>query len=293
MKEQILGKQIGFKYSKQVIKQYAKSFYFSSQFLPKHKKLGAYAVYCFCRFADNIVDNPRNRDKKEIEIELENLKNEVELAFKYGESEHPALTALAIVAKDFSMPVKYALELIDGVKMDLSILRYETFDDLYLFCYRVASTVGLMMTYILGFQKDATLEYAEKLGVAMQLTNILRDIKEDKENDRIYLPINELNQFKLSEFNVINENFNDDFRRMMIFNIDRAKKYYLEAEPGIRQLDKDARFAIYAASRIYSGILIKLADNDYNPFLERAFVPNSKKLRIVFNEFFKTKFQTS
>lgn len=293
MKELIKNKKIDFKYSKSVIKYYAKSFYFSSQFLPKRKKIGAYSVYCFCRYADNIVDNPRKRDINDIKKELESLQNELELAFKYGESEHPALSSLSIIAKEFHIPVKYAIELIEGVKMDLEINRYNNFEDLYLFCYRVASTVGLMMTYVLGFEKDETLDYAEKLGIAMQLTNILRDIKEDKDNDRIYLPLQEMKNYSLSEFNIINENFDENFKNLMQFNVNRARKYYDEAEPGISQLDKDARFAIYAASRIYSGILSKIADNNYNPFIGRAFVPKSKKLRIVFNELLRTKFSTS
>jgi phytoene synthase len=293
MSQLLADNKLDFKYAKSIIKHYAKSFYLSSQFLPKEKKLGAYAVYCFCRYADNIVDNPRNREISEVEEELSQLQNELEKAFKYGESEHPALSALAVVQGKFNIPLKYAIELIDGVKMDLVKNRYKDFDELYLFCYRVAATVGLMMTYVLGFKKDITLEYAEKLGIAMQLTNILRDIKEDKDNERIYLPLDELQEFGVSEFNIINENFTENFKLMMDFNVNRASQYYIEAEPGIPMLDKDARFAIYAASRIYSGILNQITANNFNPFLGRAFVPNSKKLKIVLNELVKTKLSTS
>lgn len=285
------NKNIDFLYSKSVIKYYAKSFYLSSQFLPKRKKFGAYAVYAFCRFADNIVDNPRNRSKKEIKKELDALKEELILSFRYGESEHPALSALSKVAVEFEMPIEYPLDLIEGVKMDLNINRYNSFDDLYLFCYRVASTVGLMMTYILGFKDNETLVYAEKLGIAMQLTNILRDISEDKDQGRIYLPLDELNKYGISEYNIINENFNENFQKLMKFNVERAEKYYEDSEPGIKQLDKDSQFAIYAASKIYSGILKKIELNDYNPFVGRAFVPKSQKFAILLNEIIKTKLQ--
>ncbi|MDC1068863.1 phytoene/squalene synthase family protein [Candidatus Kapabacteria bacterium] len=282
-------KILDFKYSKTVIKHYAKSFYLSSQFLPKKKRLGSYAVYCFCRYTDNIVDNPRNRTNSEILIELDHLKLELENSYKYGESEHPALSTFAIVAKEYNIPKKYAFELIEGVQMDMTKNRYKSFDDLYLFCYRVAATVGLMMTYVLGFKNDNTLVYAEKLGIAMQLTNILRDIEEDVENDRIYLPQQELEKYGVSESDIKNHQFNSNIADLMKFNVDRARQYYKDAEDGIAELDKNSRFAIYAASRIYSGILNKIMERNFNPFLGRVFVPKSKKLKIVFSELVKTK----
>jgi phytoene synthase len=283
------NREIGFKYAKDVIKSYAKSFYLASQMLPKDKREGAYAVYCFCRYADNIVDNPRNRTRDEILFEIDSLKKEIELLYKYGESEHPALMAFAFTVKEYKIPIKYPLELIEGMLMDLNELRYNSFEELYLFCYRVASTVGLMMCYVLGFKNEIALEYAEKLGIGMQLTNILRDIQEDLNNDRFYLPIDELNKYNLSIDNFKNKIFNDDFKKYMIFNVERARKYYDEAENGIPILDKDARFAIYGASRIYSGILEKIIANDYNPFKGRVFVPKPEKIRLLLNEIVKTK----
>lgn len=282
------------KHARSIIKHHAKSFFLSSQFLPKQKRIAAYSVYAFCRYADNIVDNPRNRSTEEVLRELENFRDEVELSFKYKESEHPVLKSFAFIADKYDIPKQYAMDLLDGVKMDLEKNRYETFDELYLFCYRVASVVGLMMTYILGFNKNEnTLEYAEKLGIAMQLTNILRDIKEDKQQNRIYIPLKEMQDFGVSEFAIMNEKNSDELRELIKFQVDRAWNYYLEAEPGIKMLDKDSRFAIYAASRIYSGILNIIQNNNFNPFQSRAFVPNRKKAAILLKEVVKTKLSFS
>lgn len=272
-----------------IIKEYAKSFYFASRFLPLRKRWATFAVYGFCRYADNIVDNPRNRTHGELINELDSLREELSLSYKYGESEHPILRAYIVAAKEYNIPSNYAFDLVDGVQMDLEFKGYDSYDELYVFCYKVASVVGLMMTYILGFKDDHTLKYAEMLGAGMQLTNILRDIKEDKDIGRIYLPKKELLKFGLSEDDIIRENFNSNFREFMKFQVDRAEKYYKDADIGIKQLDKDSQFAIYAASRIYGGILNKIKDNDYNPFTGRVFVPTSKKLKILSEEYFKRK----
>lgn len=281
--------EIGLNYAEDVIKKYAKSFYLAAQFLPKDKKIGAYAVYCFCRYADNIVDNPRERKTEEIQRELDNLKNEIDLIYKYYESENPALMLFAFTIKKYNIPKIYVTELIEGVQMDLYKNRYVNFDDLYLFCYRVASTVGLMMSYVLGFKEEKALYYAEKLGIGMQLTNILRDIQEDLLQDRFYLPYDELGEYNLNELIFKNNVFNDNVKKYIKFNIERAREYYKESQPGIKMLHKDARFAIYGASGIYEGILDKIEKNDYNPFLNRVFVPKFEKYNILFNELLKTK----
>lgn len=272
-----------------IIKEHAKSFYFAAKFLPLHKRWATFAVYAFCRYADNIVDNPRQRTNAELICELDCLRNELIYAYKYGESEHPILKSFITAATEYGIPFKYTNDLIDGVQMDLKFSGYNTFDELYEFCYKVASVVGLMMTYILGFKDEETLKYAEMLGAGMQLTNILRDIKEDKNMGRIYLPNDELSQFGLTQEDINNERFTPNFREFMIFQVQRAEKYYQKAEKGIAQLNNESQFAIYAASRIYGGILNKIKENDFNPFAGRVFVPTSKKLKILSEEYFKRK----
>lgn len=275
------------KFSKSIIKYYAKSFYFASAFLPKRKKLATYIIYSFCRYVDNIIDKPRSRSKEELNYELDSIKTELSMAYKYGESEHPILGIFIKVIKQYGIPIEYAFDLIEGVRMDLNYYRYENFDELYKFCYRVAAVVGLMMTYILGFKNENTLIYAEKLGIAMQLTNILRDIKEDKDNGKIYLPLDEMRAYNITEEDFINENFNENFKNFIIFQSNRAKTFYDESKDGIPMLDKDSRFAIYAALKIYSGILQEIEKLDYNVFKQRAYVSTSKKISILVTEYFR------
>ncbi|GAB5465317.1 MAG: phytoene/squalene synthase family protein [Candidatus Kapaibacteriales bacterium] len=279
-----------FEYSRMVIKKHAKSFYYSSRFFPNEVKWSSYAVYASCRYIDNIVDNPRERSESEIRKELDHIRNELKLAYKYGESEHPALGGFAIVASRYSIPIDYPLDLINGAEMDLTINEYETFDDLDLFCYRVASVVGLMMTHVMGYKggKD-TLDKAEKLGKAMQLTNILRDIAEDSDMGRIYIPKEDLDSFGLDKTSITSSKFTRNFREMMYFQVERAKGLYLEANPGIDMLSEDCRFAIYSASKIYGSILDEIVKRDYNPFKGRAYITTSQKTSILFRELFTTK----
>lgn len=276
-----------FDYSKLIIDHHAKSFSFASRFLPEDRKWGTYAVYNFCRFADNIIDNPRHRTRKELIDELDSLRIELSLAYKYGESEHPALKAFIQAANIFSIPKIYAEELLTGVEIDLTIKRYESFDKLYLFCYRVASTVGLMMTYVLGFEGGKnTLEYAEKLGIAMQLTNILRDVAEDVQLGRVYLPQEDIEKWGVRVDDILEKKFSVELKNFLEFEVNRALQYYNDSQPGIDYLDKNSRFAIRTASKIYGEILQKIVQNNYNPFLGRVYVPKSHKIKILISELF-------
>ncbi len=278
-----------FNYAKALIMHHAKSFYLASKFIPKKKRYATFAIYAFCRFADNIIDKPRNRSDKQKLEELEAFRNELIIALQNGESEHPAIGPFVIAVKEYNIPFEYPLDLIAGVRMDLEINRYESFKKLYVFCYRVAAVVGLMMTYVLGFKDKNTLFYAEKLGVAMQLTNILRDIKEDSEMGRIYLPMNEMQEYDVSDDEIFESRMSDNLKELLILQVERARKYYIEAEPGIKMLDNDSAFSIVAASRIYSRILNKIEKNNYNPFLGRVFVSKTKKLKIILREYLRFK----
>ena len=274
-----------FQYSQSIIEHHAKSFSFASKFLPDYRRWGTFAVYNFCRYADNIIDNPRNRTNTELITELNELRRELDAAYKYGESEHPALKAFIATSVNFDIPKVYADDLLNGVEMDLTISRYNTFDELYVFCYRVASTVGLMTTYVLGFEGgQKTLDYAENLGIAMQLTNILRDIADDFKLGRIYIPQEDIENFNVNIEDIRNHIFTPELRNMMVFQVDRALNYYNNSQPGIKLLEKDSRFAIQSASKIYGEILKKIVENDYNPFLGRVFVPHSRKIQILFSE---------
>lgn len=274
------------------MKEYAKSFYFANKLLPKIKREAAYSIYGFCRYADNIVDNPRNRSVLEVKNEILNLKEELILAYKYKESEHPILSSFIFYAEYFKIPIEYPLDLIDGVLMDTEIKEFDKFDELYTYCYKVASVVGLMMCYILGFKSKEALIYAEKMGIAMQLTNILRDIKEDKSKDRVYLPNEDLKLFKVTKEQIKNEMYDNNVKNLVQYYTDKAQQYYDESYQGINLLDKNARFSIFAAGRIYSEILIKIKNNEYNPFLERVIVSKNNKYKILILEILKSNFRS-
>ncbi|MBE2187999.1 MAG: phytoene/squalene synthase family protein [Desulfobulbaceae bacterium] len=280
-----------FMHAKAIIEFHAKSFAIASKLLPEHKRWGTWGVYSFCRYTDNIIDKPRSRNQQDIVLEIERLRTELDLAFKHGESEHPVIKAFIASQREFNIPINYAYELIEGVMMDSEFTGYQNFDELYRFCYRVASVVGLMMTYVIGFKNEDTLKYAEKMGIAMQLTNILRDVEEDSRNSRIYIPNDELKKFNVTNSQIIESRFDDNFRNLMKFQVERAQSYYKEAEKGIGDLSKDSQFAIYSASKIYGGILQKIKENDYNPFLGRVFLPKSQKLMILLSEWVKRLFR--
>lgn len=281
-----------FEYARKLTAHYSKSFYISAKMLPKDRRWATYALYGFCRYADNLIDNPRHRSSQELIAEANYISEEIKIAYRSGESEHPILKPFIAVAKSYGIPMEYPLDLLKGVVMDIQTNRYQNFDDLYVFAYRVAGVVGLMMTYVLGYKDNAAFEYAEKLGIAMQLTNILRDVKEDKNMGRIYLPQDEMARFKVSENDIFSENMTDRLHALMKFQVDRAQQYYDEANPGIKLLKPESRFAIYSASKIYNGILHKIEYRDYNPFLGRVFVPQTKKIGILLQEVVRSRFET-
>ncbi len=280
----------GFLYAKHLTTHYSKSFTMATRMLPVSKRWQVYAMYGFCRFADNLIDKPRNRTSEEILDEIDCLRHELEIAYRTGCSEHPVLNPFIHAALQFDIPHKYPDEFLEGVAMDLTRNRYQTFDELYLFCYRVAGLVGIMMTYVLGYTSDEAFACAEKLGIAMQLTNILRDVAEDKNMGRIYIPESHWNQFNVNEADFLNENFTPDFASLMAYECKLAQQYYTEAQPGIDMLTQNTQFAIRSASEIYSGILNQIEQNEYNPFRGRVFVSTGSKLKIILKQYMQSKF---
>jgi 15-cis-phytoene synthase len=282
-----------FDYVKKLTKHYSKSFYFSTQLLPPERRKATYALYGFCRYADNISDMPRDRTKKELHVELDHLARELETAYRTGESEHPIVKPFVLTAMKFGIPLEYPLDLIKGVGMDLYCKKYETQEQLLLFAYRVASTVGLMMTHVLGHNNEAAFGYARDLGIAMQLTNILRDIKEDKDLGRIYLPREDMAKFGVSEDDIMTERPTKGLIELMQYKVQEAHEYFERAQPGIPMLQRKSQYAIYSASRIYRGILYRIEDAGYNPFPKRVFVPTKEKAAILLSEYFMARFRPS
>jgi phytoene synthase len=246
----------------------SKSFYFATRFFPPDLARAAHAVYWFCRTTDDIVDE-RLGDIHEWESALKD-------ALARGHSDHPVLDLFVRTSAEYRIPHEYPLDLVRGVKMDLHPRRYETFDDLSVYCYRVASVVGLMMMHVIGAKPGAG-KYAIDLGIAMQLTNILRDVGADLRMGRVYLPTADLHEFGYSEAELRAGVRNEAFTRLMDFQCTRARKYYADAQPGISMLDARGRFAVRIAADVYSGILGRIEMGGYDVFERRAVVPKVQK----------------
>lgn len=269
----------GTRICRRITRQHAKTFYLASHGLPRSVRSHAYSVYGFCRWADDGVDCAPDLEaaKKSLELAREAL----DLA--YGTERIPdALGAFRFTVKSRGIPRSLFLDLLDGMEMDLTLNRYEDFASLDLYCYRVAGVVGLMMSYVFGFRDDRCLPQAVALGTGMQLTNILRDIKEDYERGRIYLPLDELAMFEISEDQIAQGRMEEPFRRLMRFQIDRARNYYREAERGIGELlGASSRLTVRLMGRMYGGILNEIEKIDYDIFRMRASVPYSRKIKTI------------
>lgn len=269
-------------YARLLTRTYSKSFYLATQFMPKGKRDDVYAVYAFCRYTDNIVDAPRGRDRAMVKNELDQWRAELQQAYDSGESQHPVLSVFVPLLHRHAIPRQLALELIDGVEMDLTVDRYESFAELQTFCYHVASVVGLMMTYVFGYRDHRAFPFAEALGIAMQLTNILRDVDEDwRLRGKVYLPLEELRAFGVSVEDIAARRMTPELRRLIAAQVRRAHSYFEYAEQGIPLLSRHGRAAVRAASRLYREILHEIERMDHDVFSRRPVVSTSRKFRTL------------
>ncbi|HBY63327.1 MAG TPA: squalene synthase [Solibacterales bacterium] len=252
----------------------SKSFYFATRFFPPELARSAHAVYWFCRHTDDLVDEAPNVEQGRLEIEA--WSELLEDSLRGGETRHPILRLFREAMDRHAIPHEYPRELIAGMRMDLERVRYSTFADLRVFCYRVASVVGLMMSHVIGYRGPA-LDYAIDLGIAMQLTNILRDVGTDLAMDRIYLPLEELARFGYSEADLRAKKRTPAFEQLMRYQVKRARDYYRRAEPGIPMLEPEGRFAVRVAADVYSEILQRIESSGFDVFDRRAVVPAYRK----------------
>ncbi len=261
----------------------SKSFYFATRFFPKELARRAYAVYWFCRTTDDLVDEAPTREVGE--TGLNQWEAELRYGLRGGSVSNPILRLFLYVVKECSIPSEYPLELIEGCRMDLEQHRYATYDDLRLFCYRVASCVGLMMCHVIGFTSPALegcgKQYAVELGIAMQLTNILRDVGTDLDLGRIYFPKEDMDRFGVSEEDLVTRKRTLSFRELMKFEAGRARSYYTSAMPGVPMLRPEGRFAVEIAAKVYSAILREIERSNYDVFERRAVVSSTEKYWIT------------
>jgi len=241
--------------------------------LPAGKRHAMRALYAFCRLSDDIVDCSESDAERLLAAWRR----------KALTPEPPSSDLVTIAWADtrirYHIPQRYAEQLIDGVGRDLHQTRYHSFEDMVRYAYGVASTVGLMSMHIIGFADERAIPYAIKLGIALQITNILRDVGEDWANGRFYLPMDEMTAFGLSEADLDKGQVNKHWRAFMSFQIERNRRLYAEANPGIALLHKDGRFAVAAASDLYRAILGDIESHDYDVFNRRAHVNAWGKIR--------------
>jgi 15-cis-phytoene synthase len=263
-------------------KHYAKSFYFSSFVLPKEKRDAAYAVYSFCRYADNITDISMYESEEFLENKIDFLLKILDEVYNHAEDGSKYISDFTYTVKKYGIPKIYFRELIEGVAADIHKKKYNNFEELEEYCYKVASVVGLIMIKIFGYTDDRAPEYAIKLGKAMQLTNILRDIKDDYSMGRIYLPKDELDSFGYTEEDIKNKVADERFRALMKFQINRAREYYAEAGKGLNMLTNDgSRSTVKMMSRIYAGILNEIENSNYDIYSKRHYVSTFSKVKMT------------
>lgn len=278
------------------------NFYYSFSLLPRDERAAMHSVYAFCRYADDIVDEEENpadavaRPEEKVARKRERLNRlrvEVERCYR-GESRHPILMPLSAVVKRFRIPKQYFLTLLDGMEMDLVRNRYETFDELREYCYSVASVVGLICIEIFGYRYEETKEYAVDLGIALQLTNILRDVKSDAARGRIYIPRQDLLLFGYSEEDLIANRYNLPFIELMRFETRRAREHYGRARAALRPDERKTMFAAEIMDAIYYRLLEKIELNEFNVFNgKRIKVRTSHKLWIALKLWLVTRVLTN
>ncbi len=235
-------------------------------------------IYAFCRYTDDIVDE--TADEGEKHEKLLQWTDELKRSL-YGESRYSLLNKLASIIRIFKIPVEHFDELIKGMEMDLKNTRYDTFADLEQYCYRVASTVGLICAEVFGYTKEETKQYAINLGIALQLTNILRDIKGDIKKGRIYLPMEDLRRFNYSEEDLRNSVYNENFIALMKFECERAREYFRKAKTCLAEEDKPLFTAARTMGNIYYLLLVRIKKVNYDVFSKRVRLSSAFKLLIA------------
>jgi len=264
--------------AKEISKKSKSSFYYAFNLLPAEQRDAMNTVYAFCRETDDIVDEGTVTDDFKFE-KLRKWRIELEKSLN-GHSEYPLINKLSKTIQNFNIPLEPFFDLLKGMEMDLQKNRYLTFNDLQTYCYHVASTVGLMCIEIFGYRHPSAKDFAINLGIALQLTNILRDIKKDAEKGRIYLPKEDLEKFNYHESDIFNNTYNENFQKMMQYQVERAREYFNAATASLNREDKKAMFAARAMQHIYYRMLNKIVDADYDVYNNKIKISTAKKVGI-------------
>ncbi|MCK6386626.1 MAG: hypothetical protein RLZZ220_421 [Pseudomonadota bacterium] len=260
------------------------SFYYSFMFLPPERRQAITALYAFCREVDDVVDECH--DLQVAQTKLDWWRNEVRQVFG-GQPQHPVGQALKDVIQRFPLPMEQLLEVIDGMQMDLNQTRYLDWKALNLYCYRVASVVGLLSAEIFGYTNRQTLKYAHDLGLAFQLTNIIRDVGEDARRGRIYLPVDELQRFNVPARQILDAKHSDNFRELMAFQAARARQLYDQAFAQLPAEDRKAQRPGLIMAAIYRTLLDEIEADGFLVLDRRTSLTPLRKIWIAGRTWFK------
>ncbi|WP_124949976.1 presqualene diphosphate synthase HpnD [Sulfuriferula thiophila] len=260
------------------------SFYYSFLFLPAPRRRAIIALYAFCREVDDIVDECT--DEHVAQTKLNWWRQEISDLYQ-GQPHHPVSHALLPVIRDFNLPAEQLLEIIDGMEMDLSLHRYEDFKSLRLYCHRVAGVVGELSAVIFGYTDRATLHYAADLGLAFQLTNIIRDVGEDARRNRIYLPMDELAKFNVPASDILNARQTENFKQLMEFQYQRAQQFYEQAFAALPAADRKAQKTGLVMAGIYRTLLEEIRHDGFQVLTQRTALTPIRKLWIAWRTWMK------
>lgn len=260
------------------------SFYYSFLFLPKEKRRAITALYAFCREVDDVVDECS--DEQVARTTLQWWRGQVAEIYS-GRPQHPVAQALVPIVVQFNMAQEHLLEIIDGMEMDLDQPRYADFKSLQLYCYRVASVVGLLSVEIFGYKDRQTLKYAHDLGIAFQLTNIIRDVGEDARRNRIYLPMDEMQHFNVTAADILNANETENFQKLMAFQIERAQRFYDQALAQLPATDRKNQRTGLIMAAIYRATLDEVIHSGCHVLKERVSLTPLRKLWLAWTTWIK------
>jgi phytoene synthase len=266
-------------FCQQVARREAKNFYYSFLLLDTERRQAMCAMYAFMRYCDDLSDSDASSGRAEA---IGRWRQDLEAAFSGRMPDHALWPAFTDTVAHFRIPRQYFFDMIDGVSSDLEPRRVRTFAELYDYCYHVASVVGLTIIHVFGFESPEALKLAEKCGIAFQLTNILRDVREDAENNRVYLPEEDLERFGVTERELRSTGQpSESLKKLLAFEGARATAYYRESAPLIGMIHKDSRPSLRALIGVYSRLLARIEASGYNVLASRVRVPTWEKIWIL------------
>jgi len=282
--------EIGYRESREITRREAKNFYYAFLTLPQERRRAIYVAYAFCRYCDDAVDSAESVDQKT--ATLQSLHARLSDAYT-GRTNDSLFLALADVADRHDIPEEYFKQVIHGVESDLTKVRYRDFEELRTYCYQVASVVGLICLQIFGYKDDRAREHAIDLGLAMQLTNITRDIQEDLELGRIYLPQDEIARFGYSEEAMEAGIVNESFINLMRFQAERARGYFDSGFKLLPYLSPRSRACPAVMGQLYSKVLQRIEEAKFDVFQHRISLSKSEKLRVTAQTWFTSMLPSS